>query len=311
MAPKELVLVCRVRITETDVDHARPVRVEDIEKATPALRMAWFSAILHQAQPDLQREDIQPFDLALHPDGTVENIAEDSRDYALPRVYPTDYWMPPELVEGRFDAVFQKEKFATAILAGFMLFPNKSIGETPTDSDFRRLLVGEDSPLYLDNLTDEERAQFDHAKEQTGEDTNEQEVITSSTGNIQDQEQGFTPMEWASWAAHGVASHATNNPGQFALQVAGGVVATGALATPLVLGAAGFAATGPVAGTAAAAWQASIGGAVAAGSPFAICQSIAMGGAAAGSVIAGGVTGGAAAIAGSVPALARIIRGRW
>ncbi|PVH91822.1 hypothetical protein DM02DRAFT_468089, partial [Periconia macrospinosa] len=61
------------------------------------------------------------------------------------------------------------------------------------------------------------------------------------------------------------------------------------------LGIAGFSALGPTAGTAAAAWQSSIG-VVQAGSVFAWCQSAAMGGSAAGTIVAmqgvgAGVTG--------------------
>lgn len=52
---------------------------------------------------------------------------------------------------------------------------------------------------------------------------------------------------------------------------------------------------GPVAGSAAAGWQASIG-LVEAGSIFAWCQSAAMGGAAIGGILAGGLTGMAVAV---------------
>ena len=52
-----------------------------------------------------------------------------------------------------------------------------------------------------------------------------------------------------------------------------------------VLGIAGFSALGPTVGSAAAAWQSSIG-LVQAGSFFAWCQSVAMGGAAAGAIAA-------------------------
>ncbi len=120
-----------------------------------------------------------------------------------------------------------------------------------------------------------------------------------------DQGQRWNPMEWGPRVVHGVGNHVRNNPGEFALQVAGGMLATGALATPLALGAVGFGAAGPIAGTVAAGWQASIGAAVTAGSPFAICQSIAMGGAVAGTVATTGVGGTVAAAAGSVPALFR------
>ena len=60
-----------------------------------------------------------------------------------------------------------------------------------------------------------------------------------------------------------------------------------------ILGAVGFSSIGPVAGSAAAGWQASIGAAEA-GSLFTLCQSAAMGGAAATAGLATTGVGGAA-----------------
>lgn len=87
-----------------------------------------------------------------------------------------------------------------------------------------------------------------------------------------------------------------DNPARFALQATCAVISTAALITIPVLGAIGFSGIGPVAGTVAAGWQASIG-AVEAGSLFALCQSAAMGGAAATGLIATGAGAGAAAAA--------------
>ena len=71
------------------------------------------------------------------------------------------------------------------------------------------------------------------------------------------------------------------------------------LAVPLYF--IGFSSTGPVAGSIAAGWMSSIAsagaGGVAAGSSFAICQSIAMGGSAAGGVLASLGAVGAAIVA--------------
>jgi hypothetical protein len=78
------------------------------------------------------------------------------------------------------------------------------------------------------------------------------------------------------------------NPGTFAFQAGGAAVAVGAAAVMPVLGAIGFTTIGPVAGSAAAAWQSSIG-LVQAGSLFAWCQSVAMGGWAAGGIMTTGV----------------------
>ena len=77
-----------------------------------------------------------------------------------------------------------------------------------------------------------------------------------------------------------------------------GLFGVASLAIP-ALGIAGFSALGPTAGSAAAAWHSSVG-IVQAGSLFAWCQSAAMGGAAAGTIVAaqgvGGVVAGSAAL---------------
>jgi len=93
-----------------------------------------------------------------------------------------------------------------------------------------------------------------------------------------------------------------NNPLRFVLQATTGVISIAALITVPVLGAIGFGTIGPVAGSVAAGWQASIG-AVEAGSLFALCQSAAMGGAAAtGLAVTGAATGVASGVT-SVKAL--------
>lgn len=75
-----------------------------------------------------------------------------------------------------------------------------------------------------------------------------------------------------------------------------GLFGAASLVNP-ALGIAGFSALGPAAGSAAAAWQSSVG-IVQAGSLFAWCQSAAMGGAAAGTIVAAqGVAGGVAGFA--------------
>jgi len=100
-------------------------------------------------------------------------------------------------------------------------------------------------------------------------------------------------------------NHVKNNP------ITSGIAAVGlgtllvATAVPAILGIVGFSAVGPVAGTAAAAWQSSIG-IVQAGSFFAWCQGAAMGGAAAGAIVA--TQGTAAAVAG-IAALSGVLSG--
>jgi hypothetical protein len=90
-----------------------------------------------------------------------------------------------------------------------------------------------------------------------------------------------------------------DNPVRFALHVTGAVLSTAAILAVPILGAVGFSSIGPVAGSVAAGWQASIG-AVEAGSLFALCQSAAMGGAAATAGLAtAGVSGAAVALVAS------------
>ncbi|MCJ1403431.1 hypothetical protein MMC11_006654 [Xylographa trunciseda] len=79
---------------------------------------------------------------------------------------------------------------------------------------------------------------------------------------------------------------------------------------PVILPAIGFSSMGPVAGSLAAAWQSAIG-AVVAGSPFAILQSAAMGGAAAGVITGVGVAGFAALAAKKVGEWAWGAWGKW
>lgn len=79
------------------------------------------------------------------------------------------------------------------------------------------------------------------------------------------------------------------------MQAVGGAVTIASIAIVPILGVAGFSAIGPVAGSVAAALQSSIG-LVEAGSFFALCQSIAMGGAAIGGIVGAGL-GGAEIIA--------------
>ena len=93
----------------------------------------------------------------------------------------------------------------------------------------------------------------------------------------------------------GIKNYIKKHPYRFGLQALGGVVTIASIAVVPILGAVGFTALGPVAGSAAAAWQSSIG-LVEAGSFFALCQSIAMGGAAIGGIVGAGL-GGAGIIA--------------
>ncbi|KAI1499121.1 hypothetical protein F5X99DRAFT_296597 [Biscogniauxia marginata] len=92
-------------------------------------------------------------------------------------------------------------------------------------------------------------------------------------------------------------SQQKNNGRSTMLAVGLGVAAAATLVFP-VLGIAGFSVLGPTAGSIAAAWQSSIG-LVQSGSLFAWCQSVAMGGAAAGQIAAvQGVGLGVAALGG-------------
>ncbi|KAM0146241.1 hypothetical protein ACHAQE_010834 [Botrytis cinerea] len=100
---------------------------------------------------------------------------------------------------------------------------------------------------------------------------------------------GFLP-EMLSLRKRGIKNYIKKHPYRFGLQALGGVVTIASIAVVPILGAVGFTALGPVAGSAAAAWQSSIG-LVEAGSFFALCQSIAMGGAAIGGIVGAGLGG--------------------
>jgi len=92
-----------------------------------------------------------------------------------------------------------------------------------------------------------------------------------------------------------VFAHMKTHPISSGLTVAGSLVLGVTSIINPALGIIGFSAMGPVAGSAAAAWQSSIG-LVQAGSFFAWCQSLAMGGSAAGAIL--GAQGVAASAAG-------------
>ncbi|KAF9459708.1 hypothetical protein BDZ94DRAFT_1267483 [Collybia nuda] len=100
--------------------------------------------------------------------------------------------------------------------------------------------------------------------------------------------------------------HDEDTTGDLIVGVAGGVAGAAVVpvAAPAVLGLVGFGGSGPIAGSLAAIIQSSIGSVVA-GSPFAIAQSIAMGGAV---PLVGFVIGGAIAAGAAVTAV-RMLRG--
>lgn len=91
-----------------------------------------------------------------------------------------------------------------------------------------------------------------------------------------------------------VLTHIRAHPYRSALQASGLLVGAASFSAPLILGAVGFSALGPVAGSAAVAWQSSLG-LTQAGSFFALCQSAAMGGAAASGITAVGAVGASVA----------------
>ncbi|KAB8287401.1 hypothetical protein EYC80_010106 [Monilinia laxa] len=93
-----------------------------------------------------------------------------------------------------------------------------------------------------------------------------------------------------SFRKKGITNYIKKHTYQFGLQALGGPVTIASIAVVPILGAVGFSAVGPVARSAAAAWQSSIG-LVEAGSFFALCQSIAMGGAAIGGIVGAGLGG--------------------
>jgi hypothetical protein len=102
---------------------------------------------------------------------------------------------------------------------------------------------------------------------------------------------GFWSQEFVEHIAHQtsisskIIEHIRAHPLSSGITAAGiGVLGLASLVNP-ALGIAGFSALGPTAGSAAAAWQSSIG-IVQAGSAFAWCQSAAMGGSAAGTIVA-------------------------
>lgn len=214
--------------------------------------------------------------LGLH--GTVQVQAEPIRMLAdtnphLTAVYPARYRIPPSMIQGLQlrEQVWRSEKFALGTLL-YELFTGHRIFDGQSDiqvqNQYRRAATFpslESLPAFIQCLI-----------------------------------YACWSAEFGRYFALGrFAQYVEDNPVRFALQVTGAVASTAAVVALPILGAIGFSALGPVAGSVAAGWQASIG-LVEAGSLFALCQSAAMGGAAAtAGLVTTGVSGAAVALAAS------------
>jgi len=215
---------------------------------------------------------IRPISLNLDLNGTVqaEPVHMMLGHGPKPGCYPARYRIPMSTINylPLREQVWRAEKFALGVLL-YELFTRRRIFEGLSDDEFQRNYSRATTFPDLENLP--------------------------------------IPLQcliytcWSAEFGHYIAlgkikQYIDDNPARFALQVTGAVIgAAGLLAVP-ILGAIGFSALGPVAGSVAAGWQASIG-AVEAGSLFAICQSAAMGGAAAAGFASAGAGGMAAAFA--------------
>jgi hypothetical protein len=217
---------------------------------------------------------IRPISLTLGLHGTVQaepiSMLVDSNPH-LTAVYPARYRIPPSMIRGLQleEQVWRSEKFALGTLL-YELYTGHRIFDGQSD--------------------DEVQDQYRRA---------------ATFPNLESLPALMQCLIYACWSAEfgryislgKFTQYVEDNPVRFALQVTGTVVSTAALIAVPILGAIGFGAIGPVAGSVAAGWQAAIG-AVEAGSLFALCQSAAMGGAAAG-LAATGVSGAAVALAAS------------
>jgi hypothetical protein len=211
---------------------------------------------------------IRPISLIVALDGTVEaepiHMLVDSNPH-LTTVYPVRYRIPQSMIrdlQSEEEQVWRSEKFALGTLL-YELYTGERIFDGQSD----------------DEVQDQYRT-------------------AATFPNLESLSDFMQRLIYSCWSAEfgryislgKFTRYVGDHPVRFALQVTGAVVSTAALITVPILGAIGFSAIGPVAGSVAAGWQASMG-IVEAGSLFALCQSAAMGGAAAAGLTTTGVSG--------------------
>ncbi|MCJ1248403.1 hypothetical protein MMC30_005620 [Trapelia coarctata] len=296
MASEEL--TCRVRIQKpqaasggtTPPEKLAELSVKDCRDTRIGTRLKWAENTITVISDTILPDDIRPWDLVLHSDGTVSTlpVPESKKRSALE--YPARCRIPPSSLYGykRQETVKRAEAFALGSLLYEIETGKKpheglsddevqrkySAGEFP--QDVARLKLG--STIYsawswefmheLDRLAEMKKSQPRYKQ------------IIDKTGN-----------------------YAKEHPFLFGSQFLGGTLSLGFLAAPFTLGAVGFAATGPVAGSLAAAWQASMPLAQA-GSLFSWLQGAAMGGPAFGGLLA--AAGSGATIVGGLTAMSAL-----
>jgi hypothetical protein len=209
---------------------------------------------------------IRPINLILDLDGTVQakpiRMLVDIKPDLYTAVYPARFRIPPSMIRGlpSEEQVWRSEKFALGTLL-YELYSSERIFDGQSD----------------DEVQDKYRR-------------------ATTFPNLESLPALMQCLIYACWSAEfgryislgKFTQYVEDNPIRFALQVTGAVVSIAALIAVPILGAIGFSSIGPVAGSVAAGWQASIG-AVEPGSLFALCQSAAMGGAAAAALAASGL----------------------
>jgi len=255
---------CRIRVVTTEKYAAD-------WKEEVALR---FIKFVHSTRTNNVCHSIHPISLIVNMNGTIHakpvHVVVPAN--ALPGFYPARYRIPMPTISklSLKEQVWRAEKFALGTLL-YELFTGHRIFEGLSDEEIQNHYREADQFPEIDNLPVHVQC-----------------------------------LIYACWSAefgryitlNKFVRYVEDNPARFALQVTGAVASTVAFITVPVLGVIGFSAIGPAAGTAAAAWQSSIG-LVNAGSLFALCQSAAMGGAAAAGLTSVGAGAGVIAIAAS------------
>ena len=239
-----------------------PLKVSDIIQHKIALQLIKY---VHRPLPgDITH--IRPISLLLNPHGKL--FAEPIRMLVdKPASYPARYRIPPSTIRNLDlkEQVWRSEKFALGTLL-YELLTSQRIFDDQSDN----------------------RIQDNYRRATTFPDLESFPALMQC-------------IIYACWSAefgHYISldkffRYLHDNPVRFGLQVTGVVLSTAAVFAVPILGAVGFSSLGPGAGSAAAGWQASIGAAEA-GSLFTLCQSAAMGGAAATAGLATTGVGGAA-----------------
>ncbi|KAF7954528.1 hypothetical protein EAE96_005648 [Botrytis aclada] len=262
--------ICRIRLPFYDMSHERL----DLNRRN-ILNLQWATSVQKLFFSDQElpnRNHVRDFDILLNMNGSAENYFQNQPECSTSAtIYPARYQLP-DAISDRLDSNEERIARAELFALGSILYEI-----TTCHRLFHELDDGANKERKIQRLI-----RIGSFPEDLWKSPIAPRILVCFCP-------GFLP-EMLSLRKKGIKNYIKKHPYRFGLQALGGVVTIASIAVVPILGAVGFTAVGPVAGSAAAAWQSSIG-LVEAGSFFALCQSIAMGGAAVGGIVGAGLGG--------------------